>query len=1152
MQYRWLSVSFAVLTIIAVAYASYLYSPYTLAQADDDDIQFMDDFEDPPAPPFPFFEPPDPATIAPPVDTTVPGHFGDDLLFLCTATEPMQRGADCNNLQPHRVAALRGRTFDDAGKPMAGVLVRIPDHPEFGYTFSRSDGYYDLVINGGGELTLQFSKDDFLTAQRALRVRWQQFETVDDVHLVQLDSNVTEILLGQGFMQVHQASVSNDADGQRQATMLFPLGLQAEMRLPDGSTQALSTMNVRATEYTVGPNGLARMPATLPEVTDYTYAVELSADEALAATATRVDFDQPIWLYVENFLDFPVGIPVPVGYYDFDLKSWIPSKDGQIIQIVDENNGFAQVDVDGDGIAEDPLELETDFDMTSDELLQLAVLYEPGQSLWRSPITHFTPWDKNWPYGPGPDDEPPPEPDTDDDGDPPPPSEEDDTPGDDDPPDPEEGSDPPEDTEPSDEEGGDTEPEIEDQENPDCMTGSIIECENRVLGETLRIPGTDFSLTYRSSRSRGGNMGANQAILRVPIANDSVPTTLRRASVDVTVDGERFSSSISQVSPFQIEHVNISINDRYNRNYLINSAKTDITLTYWYEPIYYGNSEDFENSFGITEGIEFIGSRNTNELGLSRRWETSLNFRSGTPAVQTYLAKSQKLGGWNISEHHVFDARGGKLWKGDGSERSVTNLSDIQIHQLLPFGPDLAGQVDDIEEIRDFDIGPDGSIVVVTGGFIQRLLVIDPDNQITEISRSCQVPFVNIPSAVNRGDVEFCSLGLLGNTNRGDDPPPPPPPEDEWSQGWSVAWGDNGQIFLGAQRPFGEADIIRFESDGTRARRFELSSIESPACFGRVSGSDFHNRRLFFTCDNDFSPGSAWMLWPNGSLSPIAGAIIEPPGDTLPGAPVSALWFGLSEPADISVSPDGEVYIAETGQHRIRKIDSDGRISTFAGTGSAGFAGEGTSATEALLSSPSAVAALPDGSLYIADSGNGRLRLVDRAGRISTTAGGGANESVQSGVARAIQLGLLRKIELHENGSVVLSIQSLTQLLQVSFNQFTFDPDADVYTIPSTDGSELFIFSRQGRHLETRFALTFGLKYDFQYNTAGYLTAITDGDGNTTQIARGADNLAEAIISPFGVATTLEYNANEDLAAVVMADTARWEMVYQSNTGLLG
>jgi len=1123
-----------------------------VAQDIDDDIQFMDSFEDPPAPPFPFFEPPDPAAIAPPIDTTVPGHFGDDLMFLCTAPEPVQRGADCANLEPHRVAALRGRAFDGNGNPLAGVLVHIPDHPEFGYTFSRADGYYDLVVNGGGELTLQFSKDDFLTAQRGLRVRWQQFESVDDVHLVQLDSAVSEILLGQGFMQVHQATMSSDADGDRQATMLFPIGLQAEIRLADGSTQALSTMNVRATEYTVGPNGPARMPATLPEVTDYTYAVELSADEAIALAATRVEFDQPIWLYVENFLDFPVGIPVPVGYYDFQLQSWIPSQDGQIIQIVDESNGFALVDVDGDGAAEDPIDLQTNLSMTSDELMQLAVLYQPGQSLWRSPIMHFTPWDKNWPYGPGPDDEPPPEPTTDDDDDnPPPDTEEDDTPGDDDPPDPEDGSNPPDDSEPTSEEGGDTEPESTDQENPDCMTGSIIECENRVLGETLRIPGTDFNLTYRSSRSRGGNMGISQAIVRVPIANGSVPASLRRASVDIAVDGTPISRSIPELSPFQIERFNVPAADRFSREYLIRSAKTDVTLTYWYEPFYYGNREDFENSFGITEGVEFIGRRGGLELGLSRRWETSLNFRSGVPAAQTYLAKSQKLGGWTLDEHHVFDARGGKLWKGDGGERSVTNLSDIQIHQLLPFGPDLFGQVNDIDEIRDFDIGPDGSIVVLTGGFIQRLLVIDQDNQIIQISRSCQPPFVTIPAEARRGDVKFCSVGSGKEANRGDDPPPPPPPEDEWSQGWSVAWGDNGQIFLGTQRPFGEADIIRFESDGTRPRRFELSGLESPACFGRVNGSDFHNRRLFFTCDSDFDSGSAWMLWPNGSLSPIAGAIIEPPGDTLPGAPVSALWFGLAEPADISVSPDGDIYIAETGQHRIRKIDSDGRISTIAGTGTAGFAGEGSSATDALLSSPSAVAALPDGSLYIADTGNGRLRLVDRAGRISTTAGGGANEFVQSGVAGAIQLGLLRKIGMHENGSVVLSIHSLTQLLQVSFNQFTFDPDADVYTIPSANGSELFIFSRQGRHLETRFTLTYGLKYSFQYNASGYLTAIIDGDGNTTQIQRGTNNLAESIISPYGVVTSLEYNTNEDLSAVVTADSARWEMAYQSNTGLL-
>ncbi|WP_459874254.1 hypothetical protein, partial [Endothiovibrio diazotrophicus] len=66
----------------------------------------------------------------------------------------------------------------------------------------------------------------------------------------------------------------------------------------------------------------------------YTYAVELSLDEALAAGATRVDFNHPLPFYVDNFLGFPVGERVPAGWYDAEKNAWIPSDDGRIIGIV--------------------------------------------------------------------------------------------------------------------------------------------------------------------------------------------------------------------------------------------------------------------------------------------------------------------------------------------------------------------------------------------------------------------------------------------------------------------------------------------------------------------------------------------------------------------------------------------------------------------------------------------------------------------------------------------------------------------------------------------------------------------------------------------------------------------------------------------------
>ena len=66
----------------------------------------------------------------------------------------------------------------------------------------------------------------------------------------------------------------------------------------------------------MGATGRTPCPASLPPSSGYTYAVELSADEAVAAGATTRRFSQPVPCYVENFVGFPVGSLVPTGFYD--------------------------------------------------------------------------------------------------------------------------------------------------------------------------------------------------------------------------------------------------------------------------------------------------------------------------------------------------------------------------------------------------------------------------------------------------------------------------------------------------------------------------------------------------------------------------------------------------------------------------------------------------------------------------------------------------------------------------------------------------------------------------------------------------------------------------------------------------------------------
>ncbi len=108
-----------------------------------------------------------------------------------------------------------------------------------------------------------------------------------------------------------------------------------------------------------------------------------------------------------------------------------------------------------------------------------------------------------------------------------------------------------------------------------------------------------------------------------------------------------------------------------------------------------------------------------------------------------------------------------------------------------------------------------------------------------------------------------------------------------------------------------------------------------------------------------------------------------------------AIQAQFAQPVGVALDAAGNLYIADWGNNRVRKVDAAGNISTVAGTGESGYGGDGGPAIQAQLSRPYGAAADAAGNLYIADWGNNRIRKVDAAGNISTVAGTG--ESGYSG-----------------------------------------------------------------------------------------------------------------------------------------------------------
>jgi sugar lactone lactonase YvrE len=147
---------------------------------------------------------------------------------------------------------------------------------------------------------------------------------------------------------------------------------------------------------------------------------------------------------------------------------------------------------------------------------------------------------------------------------------------------------------------------------------------------------------------------------------------------------------------------------------------------------------------------------------------------------------------------------------------------------------------------------------------------------------------------------------------------------------------------------------------------------------------------IFITDDGN---GRVRKINTSGIISTIGGTGYEFYGGD--GWPATSAQIYL--PMGVAPDMSGAFYIADKGNNRVRKVSSSGIITTYAGTGIAGFSGDGGPAISAQLSSPTTVAIDSYGNVYIADQGNARVRKVDPAGTITTFAGTGISGSTGDG-----------------------------------------------------------------------------------------------------------------------------------------------------------
>ena len=954
---------------------------------------------------------------------------------------PLQTAVLTDTINPEQAAILRGQVCDRSGTLLSGVTVNVLNHPEYGSAQTDAQGQYNLVVNGGELLTLEFTRIGYFPAQRQVDAPWQDYAWLADVALVPPDANVTTIdLTSAQPIQVARGSVSSDADGARQATALFAQGTQAEMVLPDGTTQSLSTLNVRATEYTVGERGPAAMPGELPAASGYTYALEYSVDEALAAGATAVRFSKPVINYVENFLGFPVGSIVPSGYYDRQQGAWVASENGRVIQILTVSNSLVNVDTDGDTVADNNL------DLTDAERQQLATLYRPGQSLWRVPLTHFTPWDHNWPFGPPADARPPDQP----------------------------------------------RPFGSSPMDAECQRGgSIIACQSQTLGEAVPIAGTPYDLYYQSNRVLGRS--ADRTI-RIPLTlGGTLPPSLERIDLQIFLAGRRFDRAFTP-APDQVYNFIWDGKDFAGNDY---TGTTNAVIRIGY--VYRG-------AYNYPTSAPAVFAQYGGDITpVSARSEVIV-WQRHTAQVSNADARQFGMGGWSLSRHHDYDAVGGVLYLGDGTQRPVEALGGLTSTYAgngltWPYTPIITATQAALAGVYGVELDGEGNLYLgdYQNGVIRK---VDTNGMMTTIAgvpdggleqegipatQAAIGPITDLAfgpdgslylAAVTKHRIYRVTADGLIYTAVGTGAPNYigdgiPATSANLFQPEAVAVGPDGSLYVadhsarlyrvgtdGLIHTIAGTGTSGYSGDGGPARQAQIGSPR-----GLDIGPD---GSLYFT---DFAIHVIRRIGPDGVINTVAGVAYQP-GFSPDGDP----GIRLNYPAGLDVDEQGQIYYVDMLNHRVRRIGIDGVVVTVAGTGTRGFGGDGLPGQRALLYNPMGVVVAPDGVVFVADTVNNRVRRI---------------------------------------GPPPMSGLDPNELL-----------------IPSEDDREVYIFDLTGRHLRTVDGLTGALIETFAYDVNGRLATITDAFGSVTAVQRDANGRPTGILAPGGQLTQLAADANGYLSTI--------------------
>ncbi|XP_024593124.1 teneurin-1 isoform X3 [Neophocaena asiaeorientalis asiaeorientalis] len=641
-----------------------------------------------------------------------------------------------------------------------------------------------------------------------------------------------------------------------------------------------------------------------------------------------------------------------------------------------------------------------------------------------------------------------------------------------------------------------------------CPERGTIVPELQVVQEEIPIPSSFVRLSYLSSRTPG-----YKTLLRILLTHSTIPVGMIKVHLTVAVEGRLtqkwFPAAINLVYTFA-----------WN--------KTDI----------YG-----QKVWGLAEALVSVGYE----------YEMCPDFilwEKRTVILQGFEMDASNLGGWSLNKHHILNPQSGIIHKGNGENMFISQQPPVistimgNGHQRSVACTNCNGLAHNNKLFAPVALasGPDGSVYVGDFNFVRRIFPSGNSVSILELSTSPAHKYYLAMDPVSE------SLYLSDTNTRKVYKLRSLVETKDLSKNFEVVAGTGDQCLPFDQSHCGDGGRASEASlnsprgitvdrhgfiyfvDGTMIRR-----IDENAVITTVIGSNGLTSTQPLSCDSGMDITQVRLEWPtdlavnplDNSLYVLDNNIVLQISENrrvriIAGRPIHcqvpgidhflvskvAIHSTLESARAISVSHSGLLFIAETDErkvNRIQQVTTNGEISIMAGAPTDCdckidpncdcFSGDGGYAKDAKMKAPSSLAVSPDGTLYVADLGNVRIRTISRN-------------------------------QAHLN-------------------------DMNLYEIASPADQELYQFTVNGTHLHTLNLITRDYVYNFTYNAEGDLGAITSNNGNSVHIRRDASGMPLWLVVPGGQVYWLTISSNGVLKRVSAQGYNLALMTYPGNTGLL-